>query len=222
MTCDDSGQADQATGRFLTRDPLPLVQRYPYVGNNPANYVDPYGLFGIGIPGTDIGIDVPCPGCDEIKDTVQCLARSDYRCAAAEGVSLLPSGQFTIPFVGTTVTFQEGGLCLIYPEQCLVVNRLASNANSETVRRYGQLGPENSPADAFQHCFWSGSITLIFGAEGAGRWTDAHEAVAGNTDDEREFDQANNARGRAFGESLRPWGFANPFGFSELGDRCYE
>ncbi len=38
---------DGATGRFLARDPLPLLQRYPYAQNNPANYVDPYGLCGL-------------------------------------------------------------------------------------------------------------------------------------------------------------------------------
>jgi RHS repeat-associated protein len=39
---------DPAIGRFLGRDPLPFVNRYAYVGNNPANYVDPYGLLGWG------------------------------------------------------------------------------------------------------------------------------------------------------------------------------
>lgn len=35
---------DPEVGRFLNEDPLPLMQRYTYVGNNPANYVDPRGL----------------------------------------------------------------------------------------------------------------------------------------------------------------------------------
>ncbi len=34
---------DSATGRLLVRDPLPLLQRYPYVRNNPVNMVDPSG-----------------------------------------------------------------------------------------------------------------------------------------------------------------------------------
>ena len=38
---------DPSLGRFLTRDPLPFVQRYAYAGDNPANFVDPYGLFGL-------------------------------------------------------------------------------------------------------------------------------------------------------------------------------
>jgi RHS repeat-associated protein len=34
---------DPATGRFLSEDPLPLLRRYPYAGNDPVNYVDPSG-----------------------------------------------------------------------------------------------------------------------------------------------------------------------------------
>lgn len=37
---------DSSLGRFLGQDPLPLLNRYSYVGNNPATLVDPYGLFG--------------------------------------------------------------------------------------------------------------------------------------------------------------------------------
>ncbi len=35
-----------ATGRFVGLDPLPLMQRYAYVGGNPVNLVDPTGLCG--------------------------------------------------------------------------------------------------------------------------------------------------------------------------------
>lgn len=35
---------DPALGRFLQQDPLPLLQKYAYVGNNPATCVDPSGL----------------------------------------------------------------------------------------------------------------------------------------------------------------------------------
>lgn len=52
---------DPALGRFLQQDPLPFMQRYAYVGNNPANYVDPTGLCWICDKGADLkdwGTDV--------------------------------------------------------------------------------------------------------------------------------------------------------------------
>lgn len=35
---------DPALGRFLGKDPLPLINRYAYVRGNPTNYYDPSGL----------------------------------------------------------------------------------------------------------------------------------------------------------------------------------
>lgn len=62
---------DPGTGRFLSRDPLMIGNRYSYVGNNPLNYIDPYGLFGI--PGTGIDIDIPDPS-DIIDPVVDIIA----------------------------------------------------------------------------------------------------------------------------------------------------
>ncbi|MBI2724142.1 MAG: RHS repeat-associated core domain-containing protein [Chloroflexi bacterium] len=62
---------DPALGRFLTRDPMPFVQRYAYVGNNPVNLNDPSGLcdwaelcapspsFGIPLPSVPDDIEWP-------------------------------------------------------------------------------------------------------------------------------------------------------------------
>ncbi|HYM15229.1 MAG TPA: RHS repeat-associated core domain-containing protein [Dehalococcoidia bacterium] len=55
---------DPALGRFLQRDPLPLLNEYAYVGNNPVNLTDPYGLWP----------HPPCPACDKIKHAVRKLA----------------------------------------------------------------------------------------------------------------------------------------------------
>jgi RHS repeat-associated protein len=51
---------DPAVGRYLSRDPLPFIQRYAYVGNNPTTFIDPYGLFCIG----------PKQLCDKVGDVV--------------------------------------------------------------------------------------------------------------------------------------------------------
>ncbi len=51
---------DAATGRFASRDPLPLAQRYAYVGGNPVNLVDPTGLCHI-IPCFDSPVPAPWP-----------------------------------------------------------------------------------------------------------------------------------------------------------------
>ena len=57
---------DPATGRFLGRDPLNIGNRYSYVGNNPTNRIDPYGLFP-GVP--DVTPDFVDDAIDEIGDT---------------------------------------------------------------------------------------------------------------------------------------------------------
>lgn len=36
---------DPSIGRFLGRDPIPFINRYAYVGNNPTNWTDPSGLY---------------------------------------------------------------------------------------------------------------------------------------------------------------------------------
>jgi len=42
---------DPASGRFLTKDPIGFaggINQYAYVGNDPVNFMDPYGLLRIG------------------------------------------------------------------------------------------------------------------------------------------------------------------------------
>ena len=214
---------DNATGRFLVRDPLPLLQRYPYVGDNPVNFADPTGLCKWYLASAD---ELPDPA--DVIDAVQCAV--DVRCVAEKGVGLLPPGQFTIPIIDATVSLQEAATCAIYPAQCALVFALAANAERETHRIHGSpregTFAQPSPGDAFEHCFWSGSITLALGGDSAAMWTTRHEAMAGNPPGQKSYDLYNNGRGRAFGESLRP-GFGpleipNPFGLSNLRSLCKE
>jgi RHS repeat-associated protein len=46
---------DPNTGRFANRDPLPLMQRYAYVGGNPVNLADPLGLCGVSLSLSNVG-----------------------------------------------------------------------------------------------------------------------------------------------------------------------
>ena len=41
-------------GRFLSQDPLPQPQRYAYVNDNPANLIDPSGLFSVQDAASDV------------------------------------------------------------------------------------------------------------------------------------------------------------------------
>ena len=53
---------DPTIGRFLSQDPVPAGNAYPYVGGNPVNLTDPSGLCALGLPcPTDIPIPPPPP-----------------------------------------------------------------------------------------------------------------------------------------------------------------
>ncbi|MGH9199392.1 MAG: RHS repeat domain-containing protein, partial [Acidimicrobiia bacterium] len=60
---------DPYTGRFLSRDPLPGGNPYGYVGNNPVNLIDPYGLIDCGT----FGLKKACKKVgDCASDPVEC------------------------------------------------------------------------------------------------------------------------------------------------------
>lgn len=67
---------DPAVGRFLSEDPLPLLQRYPYVENSPINLTDPSGLCVFGAPCPDVVEDAK----DEVGDLISAAdnALDDY------------------------------------------------------------------------------------------------------------------------------------------------
>jgi RHS repeat-associated protein len=173
---------DGATGRFLTQDPLPLLHRYPYVGNNPLNMVDPLGLCGW-------------------TDPLDCL---DPSRALDPLIELLPEGR--IPFIHIHLSYQLLATCVQYHEACEAGAAAAGVAFAWTRKYYGAFetreGTELQPkeGDAFTHCYWSGLTTLLVGAGKAERVTTRFEAYSGNPRFEREYDIANNTRGREFAQ----------------------
>ncbi len=89
---------DNATGRFLVRDQLPLLHRYPYVGNNPANYADPYGL---------------CIVCDFVRDNV--VAPVEHHVVEpvvdATSANLDRIGYLDLNFTGCIPLYEAVGPC---------------------------------------------------------------------------------------------------------------
>ncbi len=84
---------DPATGRFVGFDPLPLVQRYAYVGGNPVIAGDPTGLCcGVSLP------KVPDPR-DAFDDVVNVVADGAQTAGGIVGTAaqdLAQAGQATV------------------------------------------------------------------------------------------------------------------------------
>ena len=213
---------DQTTGRFLSRDPVPFLQRYAYVGNNPANLTDPYGLF-------------PCPGCgavvDKIGDAVECgLNRLD--CVDPSQlfdplIEMLPEGRLPLGFLpfglDPHVSLQLLATCGQYLDACEAGFVAAGVAAGWTKHYYGALetpeGTKGKPkeGDAFTHCYWSGLTTIAVGAGKAERVTTRFEAYGSeNKLSEREYDIDNNRRGREYAQQYQALGLA-----AEPGLRSY-
>jgi RHS repeat-associated protein len=175
---------DPETGRFLGQDPLPAVNLYAYVGNNPTNFIDPSGLCKWGLP---------CP--------------PDPRSIVNPVIDLLPEGTlFEIPIINTGISNRLAVTCILYPEACAAAVAAMPVAQSATRLLYSAAqraeGTIEDPkeGDAFQHCYWSGLITLQVGAHKAKAVTTRFEAVGdvANLPERRDYDLHNNERGREF------------------------
>ncbi len=199
---------DPETGRFLSQDPLPGGNRYAYVGNNPDLLTDPSGLCGITDPIDCAGDFIECP-----LNSFDCI---DPRQAANPLIGLLPEGT-VFEIFGSRISYQLLATCFQYPEACAAAAAATPVAQTATRLLYSPAqrveGTIDIPkeGDAFQHCFWSGLITLAVGAGRAEKVTTRFEAWGSdNPREQRDYDLFNNKRGREFAQYLRASPIAGP------------
>lgn len=87
---------------------------------------------------------------------------------------------------------------ILFPEQAVVIKRSAENALRQSKLRFRGSG-RNTASDAFRHCFLSALLARDIGYASALRYTNAHEAFAGNPPAEKVMDLHNNAVGLRIG-----------------------
>jgi RHS repeat-associated protein len=203
-------------GRFMQPDPAGLkaanlghplsLNRYAYVYNDPANLIDPGGMFAgmfgcflLGFGGGDG------------------WSYDEYRCFASMWIPGIPTGafDFNIPVVGSQdpyngLTQDEKILCILHPEVCSRVAWARADALQERQRRYGDTGDNDDWCDnAFLHAYWNARMVQLISAlpsdpfyigstavEMAKAFADAHEARPNNPVEEQQMDFWNNNVGR--------------------------
>ena len=112
-----------AVGRFLRQDPIPFIQRYAYVGNNPIAFVDPTGLCGLLDP-WDCPVDLATWTSNQATRAAECV--SDPVGCAITAFAGSPLDKRLVDVVGTLAARaarspgqdidKEGGIRLI--ENC--------------------------------------------------------------------------------------------------------
>lgn len=193
-------------GRFGQPDPIGYsagANLYAYVGADPVNLVDPFGLQQVDNcipPRPDCLPDVWTGGGLRVTrlvstgsgdGAVQMLMVSDQEAPSGIGpVSDCPvvphrrAAQHAL--IGTIVNSNRAG-------------RLEANAHEAAFNRFGpNYSGHNDAMDAYRHFHISNAMTQEFGAFDAKLFGDAHELMNPNPENEHEMDRYNNAMGRAF------------------------
>jgi hypothetical protein len=122
-------------------------------------------------------------------------------------IGLIPEGR--IPYIGIHVSYQLAATCGLYPEACAAAVVATAETSVLTWALFGSVkSPEgdvdnHKEGDAFQHCYWSGLITLAVGAGKAEKVTTRFEAYGTeNPEAQRRYDMDSNKRGREFAQNL--------------------
>jgi RHS repeat-associated protein len=203
---------DAETGRFLSQDPVPLIQRYPYASNNPTNLIDPSGA-------------LPCW---RICDAVGC-ALDAMECGMDAFIDGLPDKTLFSYNGSYHVSLQLFVTCTVqYPAACVAAFAAAAVARTMTDLIYGAHAEGTADSqgntiggpyegDAFEHCTWSGLTTLAVGAHKAEKILRRYESRPDSPQPQRNFDFASNKRGRDFASRNQALGPAGVFAYCQFG-----
>ncbi|MDP9238067.1 MAG: DUF6531 domain-containing protein [Chloroflexota bacterium] len=138
---------DPALGRFLQKDPIPMLNRYPYVRNDPASLSDPAGLCGGGWNPSKY-LDCPRKFIQNHPDVQRDI--------------VLTADTIAIGFTGASAAITDAATiagCSIGPEGCVVGYglgigattgfRLLGNAASATSTIVGCIPPKEGASPGF-------------------------------------------------------------------------
>lgn len=202
-------------GRFLQTDPIGFggeLNFYTYVGNDPLNFIDPFGLQEIPtMPPTDATVN----RCAALE------SRGLGRCASIDFFGV-PVWSFVVPgekdeiIADTVRTFgcpavKPGSAGTTTEKSAREADRVGHvtsliagfSAFAYTDKRFSYQGGHNDAADAHRHFVWNFNMTRTIGADRAAALANAHEVSAPNDAGETAMDLYNNAVGRAMAADRR-------------------
>lgn len=208
-------------GRFGQPDPIGYAagaNLYAYVGADPVNLADPFGL--------QANCNPPRPDCD-LSDVWARLppirlnfnAGPGFSTDSGDGAPQMltvsevsvgqdgPDQQSECPRVaiGSTGNLREGGVFLMQPRQAAGAWSRGQAASTAAERRFRGTAAAgtNDVHDAWRHFYWNFDMAQDYGADRAARYAGAYENSNPNAAGELEMDMWNNAMGRAFARDPR-------------------
>jgi hypothetical protein len=141
-----------------------------------------------------------------------------------------PYGQFIQPngaedtagrnYHGRVLNEAEISLYRQNPRLAYKIYEVEENAVRETVNRFPNMAPHNTPADAFRHAYASALLARDIGAYNARYVTNLHEMTVNNPTNERDMDLSNNSVGIRIGSSwaIDRYGYRRPLTDKEMAD----